>query len=151
MWKLNSYCSNVENQECSEEVWKLWVLGFSRQFLFAFWASAVLQLCRPWGKISPDNFWSLWNGSLSANSGPSPGSTELKTTFICSVCRHLKPAGLGCFPLVVVTGIDKLESSFKSELGLPGLLLSDEVITLCSQCLEEPRAGSFGFCQSGVK
>lgn len=39
---------------------------------------------------------------------------------------------------MVVTGIDKLESKFKSELELLGLFLSDEGITLCSQSLEVP-------------
>lgn len=84
MVKIRSVLSRFETCNCE-------FLGSPGSFFLhtaAFWASAVPQLCRPWGKIPPDNFWSLWNGALSANSGQSPGSAELlrlKTTFICSV------------------------------------------------------------------
>lgn len=79
---------------------------------------------------------------------------KLKNIFVlCLLSHDTGGVVLFCFPLVIMTGIDKFETSFKLELELFILFLSvDETLTLCSQiCLEEPRDCYVCFCQSGMK
>lgn len=77
---------------------------------------------------------------------------KLKNTFVLCLLSH-ETRGLFYCPSVIMTGTDKFETNFKSELEVLTLFLSvDETSTFCSHmCLEEPEDKYLGFCQSGMK